>query len=91
VKIEYDPAKNVQNIPERGLSFERVGEFDFGTAYIGAELRGGELRKLAAGYLDRRLHVLCYLVIPDGVRGISFRKANEREAKKYGKPKTLDG
>jgi uncharacterized DUF497 family protein len=90
VKISYDPAKNERNIRERGLSFERAAEFDFATAYVGTEVRGGEFRRLALGYLDRRLHVLCYLAIPDGVRVISFRKANEREAKKYGKPKTLD-
>ena len=27
--VDYDPAKNERNIRERGLSFERVREFDF--------------------------------------------------------------
>jgi len=90
VKIEYDPAKNARNVRERGLSFERAAEFDFGTAFSGMEFRNGEMRVLAIGYLDRRLHLLCYRPIPDGIRVISFRKANEREAKRYGKPKTLD-
>ena len=27
----------------------------------------------------------------DENRGISFRKADEREARKYGRPKTIDG
>jgi uncharacterized DUF497 family protein len=49
------------------------------------------MRNLGAGYLDRRLHILCYRLIPNGIRVISFRKANDREARKYGKPKTLDG
>ena len=91
MKITFDPRKNERNIRERGLSFERAAEFDFDTAYIATEFRRGEFRKLAVGHLDRRLHVLCYLVIPDGMRVISFRRASEREAKKYGKPKTLDG
>ena len=32
--ITYDPAKNERNIRERGLSFERVADFDFQTALI---------------------------------------------------------
>ena len=91
VQITYDPAKNERNIRERGLSFERAREFDFDSASIGSEFRHGEMRNLGAGYLDRRLHILCYRLIPDGIRVISFRKANDREARKYGKPKTLDG
>ncbi len=91
MKIEYDPAKNERNIRERGLSFERAGEFDFETATIWDEQRGGEMRRVAAGYLDRRLHILCYKPRAEGIRVISFRKANDREAKKYGKPKTIDG
>jgi hypothetical protein len=91
VKITYDPAKSERNIRERGLSFERAREFDFDAAFIGAEFRNGEIRYLGAGYLDRRLHILCYRLIPEGIRVISFRKANDREARKYGKPKTLDG
>jgi uncharacterized DUF497 family protein len=81
VKITYDPAKNERNIRERGLSFERAQEFDFETAYLGTEVRSREIRKLAVGYLERRLHVLCYLVIPGSIRVISFRRANERGEK----------
>jgi uncharacterized DUF497 family protein len=91
VKIEYDPAKNERNIRERGLSFDRAAEFDFATAATWSEYRRGELRRVALGYLDRRLHVLCWLPLDDGIRVISFRKANESEAKKYGLPKTIDG
>jgi uncharacterized DUF497 family protein len=34
--------------------------------------------------------VLCYLETARGIRVISFRKANQREAAKYGISKTLD-
>jgi uncharacterized DUF497 family protein len=34
------------------------------------------------------LHVLCYIPLGEGIRVISFRKANIREARKYGKAKT---
>jgi uncharacterized protein len=90
VAITYDRAKNERNIRERGLSFERAADFNFETADLHSELRNGELRRVAVGYLDKRLHLLCYVLNPDGIRVISFRKTNEREAKRYGKPQTID-
>jgi uncharacterized DUF497 family protein len=88
--IEYDPAKNERNIRERGLSFERASDFDFATALIADYTRNNEQRRIAVGYLDKRLHLLCYIPKPDGIRVISFRKTNKREAKHYGKPQTID-
>ena len=90
MQIEFDPFKNERNIRERGLSFERAADFDFETATILTEERRGELRRVAVGYLDSKLHVLCYLPTAEGIRVISFRKANRREARRYGKPKTID-
>ena len=56
----------------------------------GAEIRDGELRRVAIGYLDNRLHLLCYIPGADGIRVISFRKTNRREAKLYGKAQTIN-
>ena len=50
----------------------------------------GELRQIAIGYLNGRLHFLCFVQIPDGIRVVSFRKANNREARKHEKPIALD-
>ena len=86
----YDPAKNERNIRERGLSFERAADFHFETALIADYSRHGEKRRVAVGYLDKRLHLLCYIPRSDGIRVISFRKTNKREAKLYGKPQNLD-
>lgn len=86
VAISFDPAKNERNIRERGLSFERAADFDFATAVFNTEVRKGETRRIAVGYLDTRLHLLCYIPSSDGIRVISFRKTNKREAKRYGKP-----
>lgn len=88
--ITYDPAKNERNIRERGLSFERAVDFDFAHASFADYSRNGETRRVAVGYLDGRLHLLCYLPRADGIRVISFRKTNAREAKLYGKPQRLD-
>ena len=88
--IDYDPAKNERNIRERGLLFDRAADFDFAKAVFHTDFRKGEMRRIAVGYLDKRLHLLCYIPKPYGIRVISFRKTNKREAKRYGKPQTID-
>ena len=86
MQISYDPAKNARNIALRDLNFERAADFDFETALIFLDMRKPypELRYVAIGYLDDRLHVLCFSEIERGIRVISFRKANQREGKKHG-------
>jgi hypothetical protein len=85
VRIDFDAAKNERNLRERGLSFERAADFDFGTALIAVDDRHayGEVRYVALGLLDGRLHVLCFTETDDGIRVISFRKANSREVRRH--------
>lgn len=89
MEVTYDAAKNEKNIRDRGLSFERVRDFDFATAQVVPDNRKeyGEERLIALGYLDARLHVLCFVPREGGVRVISFRKANDREVRRYAKTK----
>ena len=75
---------------ERGLSFERAADFDFDSAVFATEIRKGETRRVSVGYLDGRLHLLCYIPTAEGIRVISFRKTNAREAKRYGKPQNIE-
>jgi uncharacterized protein len=92
VKITFDPNKNDWNIQKRGLSFERAKYFDFETAVYSIDQRHeyGEDRIVALGYLDGRLHVICFVETESGIRVISFRRANPREVIKYENKKTLD-
>lgn len=85
VKIDFDPVKSAKNALERGLPFVRVAEFDWDTAAYWEDDRKAypERRFVALGLLAGRLHVLCFIPIEDGVRIISFRKANEREVRRY--------
>ena len=85
--IEFDASKNDTNVRERGLSFERASDFDFDSAIIKPDTRKPypEVRYVALGFLDARLHVLCFTPVEDGIRVISFRKANLREVKHYEK------
>jgi Uncharacterized protein conserved in bacteria len=85
VEISYDAAKCEWNLAERGLSFERAADFDFETALHGIDDRRdyGEVRRQALGWLDGRLHMLVYVETVTGIRVISFRRANKREARRY--------
>ena len=92
MEIIWDPAKNARNIRDRGLSCERAAEFDFESAVFLLDERHdyGEIRRIAVGYLERRLHILCFVELANGIRVISFRKANTREGRKNDKPLTID-
>lgn len=85
MEVTFDPAKNDKNIRDRGLSFERSGEFDFLTAVFSVDARReyGEVRRRALGLLDRRVHALVFVETPSGFRVISFRRANAREVRIY--------
>ena len=92
MRISYDPAKNQRNIRNRGLSFESAAEFDFESALYAVDERHdyGETRYIAVGMLGVRLHVLCFAETADGIRVISFRRANAREVKRYAKDQATD-
>lgn len=87
MNITYDPAKCATNIEQRGLSFERVADLDFQTAtFIVDDRRDyGETRFRSLGFLDGRLHALVFVETVNGIRVISFRKANKREVRQYEK------
>ncbi len=92
MRIIFDPAKNERNIRERNLPFESAAEFDFDSVLVGTDSRQeyGETRYVALGNLRERLHVLYFTETPDGIRVISFRKANDREGRNYAKVQATD-
>lgn len=85
MEIDFDPAKNEKNIRERGLSFSLVREVDFETALFSIDTRRdyGETRFRALGLVEGRLHALVFVETANGIRVISFRKANKREIRLY--------
>ena len=90
MRIAFDPAKNERNVRIRGVAFESAAEFDFENALVNVDQRRdyGEARYVALGRLGSRLHVLCFTEVDDGIRVISFRKANSREVSRYAKVQT---
>lgn len=93
VKISCDATKNERNIRNCGLSFDAASRFDFDFESVLIEVDNrveyGEVRYVALGKLDERLHVLCFTETA-GIRVINFRKANLREVDRYAKTQTTD-
>ena len=91
MRVSFDPNKSSKNAIERGLPFDVVSEFDFPSALFTKDERRAyaETRYVALGLLHGRLHVLCFTETGDGIRVISFRKANDREVRAYAKVKTI--
>ena len=85
MKIEFDPIKSQRNADDRGLPFDLAIDFNWETALINPDERFlySELRFAAFGFIGSRLHFLCYTPTEEGVRVISFRKANQREVEHY--------
>lgn len=85
LEISFDRAKNERNIALRRLSFNRAADFDFETAVFWIDDRKAypEVRISALGLLDERVHALVFAETENGIRVISFRKANQREVKRY--------
>ncbi len=86
MKITFDSAKNARNVAERGLSFDAAKPFDFQTAKFWQDTQHTypEPRFVALGYLQACLQILVFTETEQGIRIISFRKANPREGAKHG-------
>lgn len=87
MNLTYDQAKNAKNIEERGLPFAMVSDIDWTETVIIEDTRKdyGERRFRAFGRIDGRLFAVVFTPRNDALHVISFRKANKREEKRYGK------
>ncbi|MCX7036532.1 MAG: BrnT family toxin [Proteobacteria bacterium] len=81
MELEFDPAKRLRTLLERGLDFSRAVEIFAGLHLTQRDARRDyrEARFITVGQLDRRVVVLVWTRRPSGVRVISLRKANGRE------------
>jgi len=62
LEITYDLDKNAKNVLERDLPFSKVAHFNWHTATFKEDQRKNypKQRFVAVGYLEDRLHVLCF-------------------------------
>lgn len=85
MRYTWDEAKSRRNVEIRGLPFDAARLIDLDQALVEEDIRHdyGENRFVAYGLIGERLHVLCFTPTDEGIRVISLRKANAREARYY--------
>jgi uncharacterized DUF497 family protein len=85
VEIEFDSAKDVENLRKHGVSLARAEEFDLGSGPVECDRRRdyGEDRFNAVGLLDGVLYSLVFTMRMHRLRAISLRIANRKERKSY--------
>ena len=83
--IEFDARKDRINRAKHGVSLARAGYFEWNKARIEPDRRRdyGELRFVATGMIDGRMHVLVFTRRGEVIRAIGLRKANARERKRH--------
>jgi uncharacterized DUF497 family protein len=87
VRVEFDPAKDEINRAKHGVSLEVARGFDWDTALEREDDRFdyGEVRFVAIGPIESRLHVMVFAEGSDenAVRVISLRPAERHETRFY--------
>jgi uncharacterized DUF497 family protein len=87
MELEWDEAKRRSNLRKHGLDFDDAKFLDWDNATIVEDTRFAysEPRYWAFARWNGRLHMVAFCIRGDKVRVISFRRANDREARRHGK------
>lgn len=85
MEFEWDQDKAEGNLAKHRVAFEAIAAFAFETALVWQDDRKnyGEVRMIALGFIEGRLHHLTYTMRGNVLRVISLRKANDRENDRY--------
>lgn len=86
MNVEFDETKNLLNIEKHGFPLSAFSLLDMDSAIFHEDNRKdyGEKRIRVYALLSGRLCTAVFTIRNDVFRIISFRKANIKEAKKYG-------
>ncbi len=87
MSLEWDPAKDAQNVARHGVSFTIMERFDWETSHTleDVETDCDERRYVTAGWIDATLYVIVWTPRGDNVRIISARKADAQDRRLYAK------
>lgn len=87
MEITFDPAKDADNIAKHGLSLADAHRLEMGEAVVEVDDRAdyGETRFRAFGRIDDEGHCLVFTIREGAIRAISFRRAHEKEMRRYGR------
>lgn len=84
MKIEFDPEKNAANKAEHGLDFASFAGFDdVPLEIVDRRADYGEVRVRSFGRIAGIGHMIVYTVRGGRMRLISFRRAHEKEMRRY--------
>jgi hypothetical protein len=85
MKIEFDRAKRIATLENRGLDMAQAGEVFAGNTITVEDdrMEYGEKRFITVGLLKSRMVILVWTPRGEARRIISMRKANAREQKIY--------
>ncbi len=83
--VEFDPAKDRENVRKHGISLARAREFDERAAMFDVDdSQGyGEVRYNAVGWIGEALHTLTFTTRGDVTRAISLRRSTGQERRRY--------
>ena len=90
-RFDWDPEKAKKNLAKHGIAFEvAIDVFDDSDAFNDEDKRFdyGEVRKQTTGRAGDTIIAVIYTERGDLTRLISARKANRRERRKYGRPRS---
>lgn len=84
MNITFDAAKDAANIAKHGVSLADFRSFD-GEPHVAIDDRYayGETRYQARGRIDGKGFCVVFTVTETGIRLISFRRAHEKEMRRY--------
>jgi len=87
MEFAYDPDKDAANLRKHGIPLASGVLLDLGLAAVSADERKlyGEPRFRAFGRIDGKGYCLVFTVRGEVIRMISFRRAREKEMRRYGR------
>ena len=83
IDYEWDEGKRRANLDKHGVDFAAIETFDWETALVGRSDRHGEIRFVAIGYIEDRLHQVVFTERGEATRIISLRRASLKERRSY--------
>jgi uncharacterized DUF497 family protein len=85
MKIEFDPAKDAENLKSHGVSLTLAESFEWEIASIREDNRDayGEQRFEATSFIGDRVFIFVFCLRGEHVRAISLRRAEPWEARRY--------
>jgi uncharacterized DUF497 family protein len=87
MEFAYDPDKDAANFRKHGIPLSNGVLLDLNLAAVSADERRpyGEPRFRAFGRIDGKGYCLVFTMREGAIRMISFRRAREKEMRRYGR------